>query len=154
MFKGENGVLKVLKGSMIFMNEMQKNGLYSLIGEVVMGSAVAVFVKRLSKTELWHRRLGHISERGLIELGKQNLLCGDKVEKLDFCEHCVYGKTCRVKFGTGQQRTKGTLDYIQADLWDPSRTSSQSGARYFLSVVSVFEVIPVDSLFSQENLYS
>jgi len=57
------------------------------------------------------------------------------VEKLDFCEHCVYGKACRVKFGTGQQRTKGTLDYIQADLWDPSRTSSHSGARYFLSMV-------------------
>ena len=100
VFKGENGVLKVLKGSMIFMKGMQKNSLYSFIGEVVMGSTTVVSVKRLSKTELWHRRLGHMSERGLIELGKQNLLCGDKVEKLDFCEHCVYGKACRVKFGT------------------------------------------------------
>ena len=91
---------RVQKGSMIFMKGMQKNGMYSLIGALVMGSAATVSVIRLSKTELWHRRLGHVSERGLIELGKQNLLCGDKVEKLDFCEHCVYGKTCRVKFGT------------------------------------------------------
>jgi len=61
VFKEENGVLKVLKCSIIFMKGMQKNGLYSLIGEVMIGSAVAVSVKRLSKTELWHRRLGHIS---------------------------------------------------------------------------------------------
>ena len=47
----------------------------------------------------------------------------------------VYGKACRVKFGTGQQRTKGTLDYIHADLWGPSRTPSHLGARYFLSMV-------------------
>ena len=39
VFKGENEVLKVLKGSMIFMKGMQKNGLHSLMGEVVMGSA-------------------------------------------------------------------------------------------------------------------
>ena len=70
LFKGENGVLKVLKGSMIFMKGMQKNGMYSLIGALVMGSAATVSVIRLSKTELWHRRLGHVSERGLIELGK------------------------------------------------------------------------------------
>jgi len=53
VFKGENGVLKVLKGSMIFMKGMQKNGLYSLIGALVMGSAATVSVIRLSKTELW-----------------------------------------------------------------------------------------------------
>ena len=87
---------------MIFMKGMQKNGLYSLIGEVVMGPVAIVSVKRLSKIELWHKRLGHVSERGLIELEKQNLLCGDKVEKLDFCEHCVYGKAYRVKFGIEQ----------------------------------------------------
>ena len=47
----------------------------------------------------------------------------------------VYGKACRVKFGTGQQRTKGTLDYIHADLWGSSQTPSYSGPRYFLSMV-------------------
>ena len=72
------------------------------------------------------RRLGHVSERGLVELSKQGMLCGDKVEKLNFCEHCVYGKTCKAKFGVGQQRTKGILDLIHADLWGPSRTLSHS----------------------------
>ena len=61
-------------------------------------------------------RLSHVSEKGLIELAKQELLCGDRVEKLKFCEHCVYGKASRAKFNVGQQTTKGTLDYVHADL--------------------------------------
>ena len=51
-----------------------------------------------------------------IEHGKQNLQCGDKVEKLRFYERCVYFKACKVKFNIGQQRTKGTLDYVHANL--------------------------------------
>src|SRR3954471_14389874 len=79
-------------------------------------------------------RLGHVNERGLVELGKQNLLGGDKVEKLKFCEPCVFEKYCRVKFNKGKQRTHGSLDYIHADIWGPARSPSHSGARYFLSV--------------------
>ena len=79
-----------------------------------------------------------MSERGLVELCKQGLLYGDKVEKLNFCEHCVYDKAYRTKFGVGQQGTKGTLDLIHADLWGPSRTLSHSGARYFLTCVDDF----------------
>ena len=60
------------------------------------------------------------------------------MEKLNFCEHCVYGKACRAKFGVGQQRTKGTLDLMHADLWGPSRTLSHFGARYFLTCVDDF----------------
>ena len=80
-------------------------------------------------------RLGHVSEKGLIELAKQELLCGDRMERLKFCEHCVYGKAWRAKFNAGQQRTKGTLDYVHADLWGPTKTPSHSGAWYFLSIV-------------------
>ena len=80
-------------------------------------------------------RLGHVSEKGLIELEKQELLCGGKMERLMFCEHFVYGKAYRAKFNARQQRTKDTLDYVHADLWGPTKTPSHSGARYFLSIV-------------------
>ena len=56
-------------------------------------------------TELWHRKLGHISEKGLQELAIQGLLSGEKLVKMDLCEHCVYGKAHRVKFSTGQSLT-------------------------------------------------
>ena len=80
-------------------------------------------------------RLGHVSEKGLIELAKQELLCGDRMEKLKFCEHCVHGKACRAKFNARQQITKGTLAYVHADIWGPTKTPSHSRARYFLSIV-------------------
>ena len=85
-------------------------------GEVVIGYAGLAIGRVLSKIELWHMRLGHVSEKGLIELAKQELLCGDRVEKLKFCEHCVYGKASIAKFNVGLQTTKGTLDYVHADL--------------------------------------
>jgi len=84
----------------VVIRGIKKKGLYSFDGDVVIGTTTA-FEKLSRKTEIWHKRLGHMSERGLIELGKQNLLCGDKLEKLNFCEHCVYGKTFRTKFNTG-----------------------------------------------------
>lgn len=73
-------------------------------------------MKLVSKTKLCHMRFGHVSESGLVELGKQNLLCGNKVEKLDFCETCMFGKFCIVKFNKGKQRIHGSLDYIHANV--------------------------------------
>src|SRR3954471_23054695 len=135
VFQGEKSILRVMKGSKEVLRGVKKQGLYTLEAEVVSGSTNVASTKPLSKTEIWHMRLGHVSERGLVELGKQNLLGGDKIEKLKFCEPCVFGKSCRVKFNKGKQRTHGSLDYIHADLWGPARCASHSGARYFLSIV-------------------
>ncbi|KAK2974126.1 hypothetical protein RJ640_025475 [Escallonia rubra] len=49
-------------------------------------------------TKLWHTCLGHMSERGMDVLSKHGLLGSKKIGKLDFCEHCVFGKQCKVKF--------------------------------------------------------
>nr|GEW60947.1 retrovirus-related Pol polyprotein from transposon TNT 1-94 [Tanacetum cinerariifolium] len=48
--------------------------------------------KRDDRTNLWHRRLGHMSEQGLSMLSKQGLLCRDVTGKIQFCEACVKGK--------------------------------------------------------------
>ena len=79
--------------------------------------------------------MGHVSYKGLTELAKQGLLGDQKLEDLEFCETCAYGKSNRVKFGTGIQRTKRTLDYIHSDLWGPGRIQSHSGSKYFMSLV-------------------
>lgn len=65
----------------------------------------------MSIIETWHRRLGHVSKRGMVQLCKQDLLCGDEVKKLNLSEHYVYDKACTAKFGYDRQRTKGTLDF-------------------------------------------
>ncbi|RDX92512.1 hypothetical protein CR513_25348, partial [Mucuna pruriens] len=58
-------------------------------------------------------RLGHVSEKDLFELVKQNLLNGDKIEKLKFCNHCILGKTQR----------------------GPTRTMIHGGCSYFLTII-------------------
>ncbi|XP_060673811.1 uncharacterized protein LOC132803961 [Ziziphus jujuba] len=83
-YKAERGTLKVLKGSMVAVKASKKNGLYVLDGNVVQGEASVSVNEKVSDTTLWHRRIHHISEKRLIELSKQGLLCGHKVEKLDF----------------------------------------------------------------------
>ena len=59
----------------------------------------------------------------------------DKIEYLKFCEECVLGKSSRVKFSTGAHVSRGTLEYIHADLWGPAQTTSLGVARYFLSLI-------------------
>ena len=98
------------------MKRVKKNGIYSLLGITVIGSSSLVASTSMDNTMLWHRRLGHVSEKGLIKLSKQGLMGKEKLQELEFCETCVYGKSSSVKFGTGIHRTKGTLDYIHSDL--------------------------------------
>ncbi|KAH9770981.1 hypothetical protein KPL71_012549 [Citrus sinensis] len=52
--------------------------------------------------------------------------------------HLRLGKSSRVKFSIGVYNSKGTLDYIHADLWGPAQTTSLGGARYFMSLIDDF----------------
>jgi len=80
-------------------------------------------------------RFGHMSELGMTELMKRNLLDDCTLSNMKFCEHCVFGKHKRVKFNTSVHTTKGTLDYVHTDLWGPSRKPSYGGARYMLIII-------------------
>jgi transposase InsO family protein len=137
-YSGSGGVLKVSKGSLAYMiGDLNSAKLYVLRGCTIHGSitAAAVTNDEPSMTNLWHMRLGHMSELGMAELMKRNLLVGCTQSNMKFCEHCVFGKHKRVKFNTVVHRTKGILDYVQADLWDPSRKPSYGGARYMLTII-------------------
>ncbi|KAL6323847.1 hypothetical protein AAG906_005842 [Vitis piasezkii] len=45
-----------------------------------------------STVELWHNRLGHMSEKDLMILAKKNLLSSMKKGSLKMCAHCLAGK--------------------------------------------------------------
>ncbi|KAG8503622.1 hypothetical protein CXB51_001566 [Gossypium anomalum] len=109
-------------------------------GSIVTGDA-AVASSSLSDddiTKLWHMRLGHMSENDMVELSKKRLLDGKGICKLNFCEHCVFGKQKRVRFTRGIHNTKRTLEYIHFDLWGPSRVPSRGGANYMLTFIDDF----------------
>ncbi|KAG8481491.1 hypothetical protein CXB51_026341 [Gossypium anomalum] len=80
-------------------------------GSTVTGDAV-VASSSLSDddiTKLWHMRLGHMSENGMVELSKRGLLDGQGICKLNFCEHC-----------------------------GPSRVPSRGGGNYMLTFIDDF----------------
>ncbi|KAL4029866.1 hypothetical protein IC575_008094 [Cucumis melo] len=136
--KSENGVMKVTKGSLVKLRGTLRHGLYVLEGTTVSGSAAIASGKITDVSMLWHKRLAHVSERGLQALSQQGLLGGVKNVELPFCEHCIMGKSTRVKFGKGKHTTKGILDYIHSDLWGPTKEVSMGGSRYFISIIDDF----------------
>jgi len=79
-----------------------------------------------------------MSEKGMTILGKKGCLRNASTGKLDFCDHCFFGKQKRVSFSKAKHRTQGILDYIHSDLWGPSRVPSWGGKRYKLTFVDDF----------------
>ncbi|KAK2971427.1 hypothetical protein RJ640_025377 [Escallonia rubra] len=63
------GVMKVSKGAMVIMKGLKTENLYKLIGDTVIGRASVSIHARSSNDnpELWHKRLGHLSEGKLHE---------------------------------------------------------------------------------------
>ena len=137
-YSGGGGVLRIGKGALIFIKGILVNGLYLLQGSTIVGvAAVSLTDPNLDNTRLWHMHLRHMSEAGMSILGKLGLLInGQKIGKLDFCEHCVFGKQCRVKFNIAQHKTDGIVDYIHSDLGGPSPVSSKGGHRYLLTFIN------------------
>jgi hypothetical protein len=117
------------------IGDMNSTKLYVLRGSTLSGIVVVVTSDEHNKTNLWHARLGHMSEHGMAELIKRELLVGCNMSKLDFCEHYIFGKHKRVKFNASVHTTKGILEYVHADLWGPSRKKSLSGASYMLTII-------------------
>ena len=135
---GEDGVLKVCKGSLVIIKGHRKTtNMYFLEGSTVTGNVVVVKSTQSDEniTKLWHMRLGHMSEQGMKELSKKGLLDGMNSSNLEFCEHCLYGKHVRFSFSVGQHKSTGILDYIHADIWGPSTTPSHGGASYMLTFI-------------------
>ena len=85
------------------------------MGTAIVGGA-AIVEPKLDSTTLWHMQLGHMGERGMIELYKIKLLKGIKTCKFEFCKYCVFGKQNKVHFKTSTHKTKGILDYVHIDV--------------------------------------
>ena len=142
-YKSENGIMKVSKGAMVVMTGQKissnvyklRSNVYKLLSNTILGGVVAVAESEDDDTLLWHMRLRHMSERGMRELHKRNLLTRIKSCKLDFCKYCIMGKQCRcdLKLPHARQRVYWTT-CIQI-FWGPVRIPSKGGAQYFMSFI-------------------
>ena len=80
--------MKMTKGEMIVMKgKKSSKNIYKLLGSTVVGGIASV-ESNSDCIVLWHMRLGHMSERDMLELHKRNLLKGVKTCKLNFYKLC------------------------------------------------------------------
>ena len=72
-----------------------------MVGRTQINGTTLVSEEESGSTQLWHQRLGHMSEKGLQVLMNRKLLPNLKTLNFVFCKHCIYGKQCRTKFKAG-----------------------------------------------------
>ncbi|KAL0342024.1 UNVERIFIED_CONTAM: Retrovirus-related Pol polyprotein from transposon TNT 1-94 [Sesamum calycinum] len=131
------GIMKIMKGSLtVFKADKRRNLYVCTVDYDILTASVTDF----DKTSLWHKRLGHISQKGLELLQRKEFLL--KIEKLKFCDECVMGKQHKVQFPASQNpnpvSSSCILDYVHADVWGPSNISTHGGNKYFLSIIDNF----------------
>ena len=89
-----------------------------------------------SNLELWHRRLGHMSEKGLQILARKELLPNIKGKSLEPCIDCLAGKQHRVAFHKNVRPTKRKhiLDFVHSDVCSMTE-KLLGGALYFVTFI-------------------
>ncbi|RVW77419.1 Retrovirus-related Pol polyprotein from transposon TNT 1-94 [Vitis vinifera] len=87
-------------------------------------------------TSLWHRRLGHMSEKGMKMLLSKGKLPELKSIDFDMCESCILGKQKKASFlKTGRTPKAEKLELVHTDLWGPSPVASLGGSRYYITFI-------------------
>ena len=110
---------KISKGALVMARGFKTGRLYTLRA-TTRKSNVADVAKEETSPDLWHKHLGHMTEKGLKILAGKNLLPSLKSYELDLCEPCIYGTQCNVSFLSGGHERKkefiiiGTLQCIWA----------------------------------------
>ncbi|KAL0456390.1 UNVERIFIED_CONTAM: Retrovirus-related Pol polyprotein from transposon TNT 1-94 [Sesamum latifolium] len=129
------GIMKIMKWSLtVFKAEKRKN-LYFCHAKYDLLAASAVHSKN---SDLWHKRLGHMSSKGLDLLHKQGML-KEKCDDISFCDDCILGKHHRVQFPSSSSQKPSSssciLDYVHSDVWGPANVPTHGGNRFFLSII-------------------
>ena len=89
-----------------------------------------------TETSLWHRKLGHMSEKWMKMLLSKGKLPELKSIDFDMCESCILGKQKNVSFlKTGRTLKAEKLELVHTDLWGLSPVASLGGSRYCITFI-------------------
>ena len=91
-------------------------------------------IENEASNELWHKRLGHISEKGLQVLARKKLLPVKGTSILP-CTHCLFGKQSRVAFHRFPSHRKlDILDLVHTDVCI-MQSNTLGGALYYVTFI-------------------
>ena len=107
------GTWKVTKGARVLARGKKTDTLYMTSSP---RDTIAV-AGASTDTSLWHRRLGHMSEKGMKMLLSKGKLPKLKSIDFDMCESCILGKQKKVSFlKTGRTPKAEKLELVHTDL--------------------------------------
>ena len=129
-----DGKWKLSKGSLVVAKGNKTCSLYTMQAKICKG--VVNTLENDSSTDLWHRRLGHMSEKGLQVLSKKELLAGIKGTPLKTCVHCFHGNQNRISFRRNiASRKSHVLDLVHLDVCGPLKVRTLGGDLYFVTFI-------------------
>ena len=126
-----------------------KDGLYvfhaSVFQRNVMNNSVPSFHCVTKDDNVWHNRLGHLSDERLHVL-RSRYSC-IPVKKPYLCDTCHRAKQRKLPFALSDSSTSKIFNILHMDIWGPCSIISMHGFRYFLTIVDYFSrytlVIPM-----------
>ena len=108
-----NGRWKLTKGTMVVARGEVCFMLYKTLGKICKNG---LNVATDSSPSLWHKILGHISEKGLQILAKKNSILFAKGTIFDPCDYCLLGKQHKVSFSSKATKKSEILELVYYDV--------------------------------------
>ena len=110
-----NAQYKLTKGNLIVAKGNMVSVLYHVHAK--LSAACVNALQKEDACALWHKRLGHMSEKGMTVLVKKNLLKGVKGVHIKKCSDCLAGKQHRVAIKIQPPYKKSeVLDLVHSDV--------------------------------------
>ena len=129
-----NGQWKLTRGSLIVARGKRCPKLYMTQPKV--STSIVNAVENVDMIDLWHKRLAHMTEKGMNMLSKKKVLSGLTDIHLKRCSHCVAGKQNRVSFKSRPpSRREHILDLVHSDVCGPMKTRTNGGSLYFVTFI-------------------
>ena len=88
--------------------------MYCLHGKALIGKFIAL-AEIHSHKELWHKKLGYMSQKGLDKLYNMDKFDA-KGSKFDFCNVCQYGKQVKNSYYSSVFCKPNLLDLVHSDV--------------------------------------
>ncbi|GMH23049.1 hypothetical protein Nepgr_024892 [Nepenthes gracilis] len=119
---------------MVVARVEKTSGLYVLKAKAEVVEVNAT--RCMESSRLWHKRLGHMSERGMSHLAKKGLIQKLDEERPKTCSHYMARKQRRISFqGDASYRRSEVLDLVYTDVCGPFPERPFEGAQYFVSFI-------------------
>ena len=87
-----------------------------------------------NSSTLWHKRLGHVSQKRIERLVSEGILNSLDFKNFDTCVKCIKGKRTNIK-GKSSNRASRVLELIHTDICGPFPSASMNGQQYFITFI-------------------